>query len=154
MAREAGLSKYHCVRIFRDATGQTPVAALRERRMQAARELLVFTDLPIKHIARQVGYSDCNYFTHSYRRWRGRSPGGIAEARQQRSRTEDRRSSRLPSPIPRCYSSLVHPPIPRANGIPSGERRLSISEKEQTHAKDLLPVPPGAEHSRQSRRPR
>ncbi|NQU44169.1 helix-turn-helix transcriptional regulator [bacterium] len=75
LAQSAGLSKYHFSRLFHEVTGQTPTAALRERRMQAAQELLAFTHLPPKQVARLVGLRDYCHFCRVYRRWSGKTPG-------------------------------------------------------------------------------
>lgn len=43
-------------------------------RMSVATNLLTETDLPVKAIARAVGYSTHNYFCSSYRRYHGLTP--------------------------------------------------------------------------------
>jgi len=68
LARCAGLSKYHFVRRYKALTGLTPVEDLRRMRLEAARGLLVTTDLPLKAIAPQVGLGDEYHLSRLFRR--------------------------------------------------------------------------------------
>lgn len=77
IAREVGLSPGHLTRLFRAATGKTVIAALLERRVARARHLLVFSDLPVKAIAAQVGIDDLNRFNKTIRRLCGDSPRAL-----------------------------------------------------------------------------
>ena len=72
--REAGVSRSHFCRIFKQQTGQTPTQYLQNVRMNAAKELLVSTDLFIGEIADQVGYQDPLYFSKLFCRSEGTSP--------------------------------------------------------------------------------
>src|SRR5262249_32390503 len=47
IARHAHLSKFHFLRLFRDAFRETPLRYLRRRRLEAARLLLTRTDLSV-----------------------------------------------------------------------------------------------------------
>ncbi|HHN46497.1 MAG TPA: AraC family transcriptional regulator [Planctomycetes bacterium] len=58
LARVVGLSKYHFVRKYRQATGLTPLAHIRRVRLEAARSLLLTTDLPLKAVAQRVGMAN------------------------------------------------------------------------------------------------
>ncbi|MBN1942436.1 MAG: helix-turn-helix domain-containing protein [Phycisphaerae bacterium] len=58
LAVEAGLSRYHFLRRFRQKAGQTPMQFLRTLRVQAARTLLMTTPLPLRAIAEHVGFAD------------------------------------------------------------------------------------------------
>jgi len=74
MAAAAGLSKCHFVRKFRAAAGIPPWQYLIRQRIQAAKELLLRTDLPMKSIANRVGFSGAGYFATVFRRHAGVSP--------------------------------------------------------------------------------
>ncbi len=63
----ANMSKGNLIRIFKNATNQTPIEYLIEIRIQHAMDLLRKTNLPINEIAYQVGFSDCNYFSRHFR---------------------------------------------------------------------------------------
>lgn len=80
LAASAGLSLSRFGRLFRDATGQTPVAYLRDLRMRRARILLERTSLRVAEVMAQVGVSDPSHFTRDFRRMHGVSP---RELRQQ-----------------------------------------------------------------------
>ena len=51
----AHLSQRHFARLFRSETGLTPAAYVQQRRLDAARDLLESTSLPLNHIARNCG---------------------------------------------------------------------------------------------------
>jgi AraC family transcriptional regulator len=57
IAAEARLSVYHFIRVFREATGETPHRFLTRLRIEQARRLLAGTDLTIGQIAERCGFS-------------------------------------------------------------------------------------------------
>jgi AraC family transcriptional regulator of arabinose operon len=71
LAKLAGLSKFHLVRRYRVLTGRTPMEDVRHIRLQAARELLLTTNLPLKEIAPRTGLGDlyrlCRLFHRHFR---------------------------------------------------------------------------------------
>jgi len=83
VAAAVHLSPGHLTTLIRRRTGRTVQQWITERRMVAARRLLVETDLPVEEVGRRVGYADAVYFVRSFRavhattplRWRrtGRS---------------------------------------------------------------------------------
>jgi len=77
LARSASLSKSYFGRCFQRYTGQTPALALRNRRMQAARDMLIYTHLPMKQIALLVGYRDYRTFHRCCLFLSGKTPGQI-----------------------------------------------------------------------------
>ncbi len=70
----AHMSNSNLMRIFRKATGQTPIEYLVRLRIQKAMELLRNTDLTITEIAMEVGFNDSNYFSRQFRRVVGTTP--------------------------------------------------------------------------------
>ncbi|WP_167398966.1 GlxA family transcriptional regulator [Arthrobacter pityocampae] len=56
LAGQARMSRRTFIRAFRAATGTTPSAWIRSRRLDAARRLLETTDLPVEHIAVDCGF--------------------------------------------------------------------------------------------------
>ena len=64
LAKAAGMSKYHFSRCFRKKAGLPPMQLLGQMRLDAARGLLMTTDLPLKAVARRVGIRDENYLSH------------------------------------------------------------------------------------------
>ncbi len=71
MAAGAGISKYHFIRKFQKATGLTPWQYVLNRRLSRAKELLAGTELPIKQIAIELGFSDPNYFSRLFCKYTG-----------------------------------------------------------------------------------
>jgi AraC-like DNA-binding protein len=70
----AHMSRSNLMRVFRKATGQTPIEYLVRLRIQRAMEMLRNSDLSITEIALEVGFNDSNYFTRQFRRALGLSP--------------------------------------------------------------------------------
>lgn len=81
LAREVGLSHSHLTRLFRAAKGKTVVAYVQERRVERARHLLTYSNLPVKEIAARVGVEDLNLFNKTMRRHCGASPRQLRRER-------------------------------------------------------------------------
>ncbi|MEU9081534.1 AraC family transcriptional regulator [Streptomyces sp. NPDC048357] len=77
VARAAGISQNHLIRLFRRETGTTVVAYIRRRRMERARHLLRESTLAIPAIAAAVGMPDLQAFNKACRRELGASPRAI-----------------------------------------------------------------------------
>ncbi|MEI8316115.1 MAG: AraC family transcriptional regulator [Verrucomicrobiota bacterium] len=58
LAEKSHLSKFHFVRRYQRLTGHTPMKDLRLIRLEAARDLLLTTNLALKEIAPRVGLGD------------------------------------------------------------------------------------------------
>jgi len=74
LARQAGLSAWHLIRVFRRATGLTPHAWLVDRRVHHARDLLRAGGRPT-HIAAQCGFADQAHLTRAFKARLGVTPG-------------------------------------------------------------------------------
>ncbi|MFG2754950.1 helix-turn-helix domain-containing protein [Streptomyces wuyuanensis] len=77
VARAAGVSHNHLLRLFRAETGVTVVAYIRRRRMERARHLLRESTLPIPAVAAAVGIEDLQAFNKACRRELGASPRAV-----------------------------------------------------------------------------
>lgn len=66
LATEAGISKYHFTRMFREKVGQTPCQFLSETRLTAAKKMLTTTNLRIGEIALICGYTAASHFTTAF----------------------------------------------------------------------------------------
>jgi AraC family transcriptional regulator of arabinose operon len=74
LARLAGLHpRYFCQR-FSKETGLSPMAALTNERIGAAKKLLESTHLPVSRIGAQVGYPDVYHFSKRFKALTGKSP--------------------------------------------------------------------------------
>ena len=74
LAKLAGLSQYHFIRMFRKETGFTPHEYLTHTRLNTARYLLKTTRLSVKDICFQSGFSSENVFCSAFRRHTGMTP--------------------------------------------------------------------------------
>lgn len=74
IAAHGGLSPSRFAHLFRQQTGETPQRYLELQRLNRARQLLEFTQEPIRAIARQVGFESPFYFTLRFKRHSGASP--------------------------------------------------------------------------------
>ena len=74
LARACGLSRAQLVRRFRAETGSSPMAYLAQLRLRRASQLLRLSDLPIKGIARAVGFADQRHFASWFRQMAGTTP--------------------------------------------------------------------------------
>jgi len=74
LASEANLSKYHFIRRFKALTGHTPIQYFIHLKLQYACYLLDTSHLPVKNIARRVGYEDQYYFSRLFKQSMGLSP--------------------------------------------------------------------------------
>jgi len=79
LAREAGLSHNHLIRLFRATFGTTVTGFIQQRRVQRSKHLLLYSTLPIKVIAAEVGMADLHFFNKTIRRTLGASPREIRE---------------------------------------------------------------------------
>ena len=68
IARAAGYSRFHFIRAFRDAYGQTPRDYLSARRVERARELLRNADLTVTEVCLLVGFSSLGSFSTRFRK--------------------------------------------------------------------------------------
>ena len=74
LARRAGASERSFLRRFRAATGTTPGEWLSAARVDAARELLETTALPVERVAERVGLGTAATLRHHFRRRVGTGP--------------------------------------------------------------------------------
>lgn len=81
LAENAGVSKYHFARLFREGTGKTPFQYVTKVRLEASVELLRGSTLTIEQIAREIGYANGNYFIRLFREWTGMSPGEFRQGK-------------------------------------------------------------------------
>ncbi len=75
LAGTANVSPRTLLRYFHSVFGVSPADYLQNIRLAKAREWLTRSDLPIREIARRVGYPDHNYFSRLFRQKIGVAPG-------------------------------------------------------------------------------
>jgi transcriptional regulator GlxA family with amidase domain len=77
LARYAHMSKYYFSRRFRKECGRSPMQYVAEMRIQAAKQMLLRTDMTIAAIAVAVGLRDGPHFSHVFKRYTGYTPGAF-----------------------------------------------------------------------------
>jgi len=121
-AREASLSPYHFIRLYRATFGQTPHQALIDARLDRAKQLLVAGDLSVTQVCLEVGFASLGSFSSLFARRVGASPA----AYRRRVRALVEVPGRLPPAlIPGCYSLMWG--WPAASGGSLIEEQLSRS---------------------------
>jgi len=68
------LSKFHFIRMFAQAKGQTPIEFLTMARIAKARHMLEYGEESITEIANHCGFSTLEYFSRTFRKQEGVSP--------------------------------------------------------------------------------
>jgi AraC family transcriptional regulator len=74
LASDAGLSRFHFCRAFKESTGLSPHAWLRQHQLEQALNMLRDTDDSIVSIAAALGYSSQTAFAAAFRKLTGETP--------------------------------------------------------------------------------
>lgn len=82
VSREVDISPYYFSKIFKDETGENFIEYLTAVRINNAKDLLLHTNLSMKEICGQIGYSDPNYFSRSFKKNVGVTPTEFKEGKQ------------------------------------------------------------------------
>jgi AraC-like DNA-binding protein len=93
IAAAAGYSRFHLVRAFRAAYGETPGQYLSRRRVERAQELLRSVNLTVTEVCHLVGFSSLGSFSARFRELVGVPP----------SQYQQDAAASGPPPIPGCY---------------------------------------------------
>lgn len=80
LASLAGLSRFHFLRAFKATFGKPPHRYLMDRRLAAARRLLVTTTLPLQEIANITGLGSGAEFSRSFKAANGFTPAAFRKA--------------------------------------------------------------------------
>ncbi|WP_380783539.1 helix-turn-helix transcriptional regulator [Sphingomonas sp. R86520] len=81
ISRACGLNRAKLTRGFRDMFACTVADALTDRRLGAARQLLIATDLPVSSIGYRCGYLNNASFTRAFSRQFGTTPSSLRAPR-------------------------------------------------------------------------
>jgi AraC family transcriptional regulator len=74
LASDAGLSRFHFCRAFKESTRLSPHAWLRQHRLEQAMNMLRDTDTSIVSVAAALGYSSQTAFAAAFRKLTGETP--------------------------------------------------------------------------------
>ena len=84
IAASANLSTFHFLRVFKDATGETPRRYLTRVRLEAVMQLLATTSLPIGDIATHCGFGSASSLAAAFRAAHGETPTQFRRAAPRR----------------------------------------------------------------------
>ncbi|MGH9883752.1 MAG: helix-turn-helix domain-containing protein, partial [Pyrinomonadaceae bacterium] len=79
ISSQACFSRYHFLRLFREAFDRTPHQYLVERRIEKAKELLSSRDLRVTDICFEVGFQSLGSFSSLFHRYVGHAPATYRE---------------------------------------------------------------------------
>jgi AraC family transcriptional regulator len=74
LAAEAGLSRFHFCRAFKESTGLAPHAWLRQYRLEQATRMLRDSDASVMAVAAALGYGSQTAFAAAFRKLTGETP--------------------------------------------------------------------------------
>jgi AraC family transcriptional regulator len=74
LASDAGLSRFHFCRAFKESTGLSPHAWLRQHRLEQAMNMLRNTDTSVVSVAAALGYASQTAFAAAFRKLTGETP--------------------------------------------------------------------------------
>jgi len=74
LASDAGLSRFHFCRAFKESTGLSPHAWRRQQRLEEAKNMLRGTDASVLSVAVALGYSSQTAFAAAFRKLTGDTP--------------------------------------------------------------------------------
>ncbi|WP_315758982.1 MULTISPECIES: AraC family transcriptional regulator [unclassified Bradyrhizobium] len=74
LAADAGLSRFHFCRAFKESTGLSPHAWLRQHRLEQAMTMLRDTDEPVVGISATLGYASQTAFAAAFKKLTGETP--------------------------------------------------------------------------------
>ncbi len=89
LAAIACLSVKQFERKFKKEYGAVPIQYLQRIRLDAARQLLVVTRLPISRISAETGFYDGSHFTNQFTKYTGLSPKAYREKHQAEQTLQD-----------------------------------------------------------------
>ena len=92
LAALAGMSRSAFASRFHAAFERTPIEFLKEMRLKLAARLLRTTDLPIKVVARKVGYASRSYFSRAFKAQYRIDPAGFRQSRDHSPSDQERGS--------------------------------------------------------------
>jgi AraC family transcriptional regulator len=74
LASDAGLSRFHFCRAFKESTGLSPHAWLRQHRLEQAMNMLRKANASVVSVAAALGYSSQSAFAAAFRKLSGETP--------------------------------------------------------------------------------
>ncbi len=128
-AREAALSPYHFIRLFKATFGRTPHQVLIDARLGRAKQLLLAAELSVTEICLEVGFASLGSFSALFARRVGASP--IAYRRRVQALVQVP-GEWPPALIPGCYSLMWAWPEAAVAGGPQLSRSAACGDMRQS----------------------
>ncbi|MFH9069804.1 helix-turn-helix transcriptional regulator [Streptomyces alboflavus] len=107
VAAHAGYSRYHFLRAFKEAYGETPGQYLSRRRIERAEDMLRSADLSVTDICMLVGFTSVGTFSSTFKRQTGLTP----------SEYRSKHVGRGAALIPGCWALLWAGGFPARAGL-------------------------------------
>lgn len=104
IARAAGISTFHFIRLFRACFGETPHQVRLEARLERAKWLLLHTRRSVTDICLEAGFSSVGSFSYTFSRRVGVSP---ARYREKVRRLVRKQGETPPELIPGCFCLMA-----------------------------------------------
>ncbi|HMJ71344.1 MAG TPA: AraC family transcriptional regulator [Cyclobacteriaceae bacterium] len=102
IAEEASFSRFHFIRLFRVAYGNTPHQYMMSLRMREAEKLMEDAGLRIQDICLEIGFESVGTFTTQFTKIHGMSPRTRQKAILERKRISFKEPLRT---IPNCFAT-------------------------------------------------
>lgn len=74
LSKDIGVNRSYLSRLFKKEVCLTFTDYIHKCRIERAKNDLLFTDMPLAHIAQRLGYSSQSHFTKSFKQYMGQSP--------------------------------------------------------------------------------
>jgi AraC-like DNA-binding protein len=118
LARVAGLSPFHFIRVFRATFGETPHRYLQRRRVERAMALLRETDRSVTDVCLAVGFASLGTFSRTFRAIVGESPRAYRRRTAAPAGAADAGGASAPPPyVPTCFTKAwTRPATVRSSG--------------------------------------
>ena len=75
LSRSIGYSKSQTIRLFREELGVTPGQYVLKKKMEYAKGILLYSNIPVAEVGIRTGYEDVAYFSKTFKKFTGYSPG-------------------------------------------------------------------------------
>lgn len=79
ISSDISVSPNYLSALIKKETGQTFIDLLTEKRIKAARDMLLCTSMKIREISEKCGYSDQHYFSYCFKKYSGISPNALRQ---------------------------------------------------------------------------
>jgi AraC family transcriptional regulator len=75
LANHVGISQYHFARLFKKATGISPMQFVLDKKIIKSKYLLVYTNQKIETISKELGFADQSHFSRVFHKANSVYPG-------------------------------------------------------------------------------